>query len=106
MRAPAKNEGKPAVILDDAFAQELKKQVCNPDWKYSLPNSADVADRPDELFETDYEAGSQTLEEARTAMHSAGAKVDALADKEERRVRTLNIHCLIVCPKELVCKLS
>ena len=42
--ASAKNEGKPAVNLDDVFAQELKKQVCNPDWKYSLPNSADVPD--------------------------------------------------------------
>ena len=65
--ASAKNEGKPAVNLDDVFAQELKKQVCNPDWKYSLPNSADIPDCTDELFGTDYGAGSHTLEEARTA---------------------------------------
>ena len=84
IRASAKNEGKPAVNLDDAFAQELKKQVCNPDWKYSLPNGADVADCTDELFGTEYEAGSHTLEEAITAMHSAGVEVAALADEEER----------------------
>ena len=56
IRASAKNEGKPAVHLHNAFTQELKKQVCNPDWKLSLPGSADLAEFTDELFGTYYEA--------------------------------------------------
>ena len=61
IKASARSMGSTAFSLDDAYAQHCKKQLCKPEWQYSLPNSVQIPDHTDEWFATDYVAGTVAL---------------------------------------------
>ena len=47
IKVSARNMGSTAFSLDDAYAEHCKKQLCKPEWHYSLPNSVQVPDHTD-----------------------------------------------------------
>ena len=75
IKSSAGIQGTPAVSLDDAYAQHLKKQIPKPGWEYSFPTSASVPDSTDELFGTDYVPGTQALQQPRAEKHILKAEV-------------------------------
>lgn len=89
IKASARHMGSTAFSLNDAYAQHCKKQLCKPEWHYSLPNSVQVPDHTDELFGTDYVPGMLALEQAKADMVRSKQHVAELAAEEEREFKEL-----------------